>query len=415
MQSLTHLLHEEWFLRALIVSIMVGAVCGVLGCFIVLKNMSLIGDALSHSVLPGVVVGFIFFGQNVVAFFTGSVLAGLLTAIIISWLQQRLKAKNDAAIGIVFSTMFSLGVIGISYLSRTYHVHLDLKDFLFGNILGIQDNDVLLTLVVSTFVLFSIISLFKFFYASTFQEDVARTMGINTTLVHYFLMLLLSFAVVSSMQAVGVILVVAMLIIPASTALLLSFRLQSVLVISAFLGVGSCISGMLFSVWLQTAPGPMITVTAAFIYLLAVLFSPKNGVLFLHFKNKKMQMKIWEDDCLKLISKNINSSKSYLQEEIKWDTTKWNRVLKSLQKKDFIEIAQNEIRLTKTGNEQAQKLIRAHRLWETYLVNRLGVQKDEIHQWAEDIEHLLNDEMVERLNKRLGFPDVDPHGSEIPK
>jgi ABC-type Mn2+/Zn2+ transport system permease subunit len=125
-------------MRALLASTMVGVTCGILGAFIVLRNMSLIGDALSHAILPGVFVAFIFFGYNTIGFFFGTVIAGLLFAVAMTWIQQNTKTKNDAVIGIVFTAMFSIGVIGISAISKT-GVHLDLKDFLFGNVLGVAD------------------------------------------------------------------------------------------------------------------------------------------------------------------------------------------------------------------------------------------------------------------------------------
>ena len=157
MQELFSILQETWAVRALLASSMVGVMCGILGCFIVLRNMSLVGDALAHAILPGVVVAFLLVGYSALAFFTGSVLAGLFTAVGITWIQHRVNTKNDAAIGIVFTAMFSLGVIGISYISRNQGVHLDLKDFLFGNVLGVADTDLLLTAMVTVYVVISII------------------------------------------------------------------------------------------------------------------------------------------------------------------------------------------------------------------------------------------------------------------
>ena len=128
--------HEEWAIRALIASSLVGLMCGVLGCFIVLRNLALIGDALAHAILPGVVVAFMVVGYSALGFFTGAFVAGLLTAFGITWIQHNVNTKNDAAIGIVFTAMFSLGIMGISRISRDQDVHLDLKGFLFGNVLG---------------------------------------------------------------------------------------------------------------------------------------------------------------------------------------------------------------------------------------------------------------------------------------
>jgi ABC-type Mn2+/Zn2+ transport system permease subunit len=271
--ELIEILQTQWAMRALLASSMVGIMCGVLGCFIVLRNMSLIGDALSHAILPGVVFGFMIAGYSVLGFFVGSVIAGLLSAVAITWIQQNVKTKNDAAIGIVFTAMFSIGVMGISHLSRTEGVHLDLKDFLFGNVLGVSNEDLYLTGLIGIYVLISIGVFYRYLFATTFQPVIAETMGISVKTVHYFLMLLLSFVVVASLRTVGVILVVAMLITPAATALLLTNRLQRVLVYAGFIGFFSAVSGLILAIIWDTTPGPAMTVVATIIYALAMLFS----------------------------------------------------------------------------------------------------------------------------------------------
>ena len=280
-------LQEDYALRALAASAMVGILCGVLGCFLVLRNMALVGDALSHAILPGVVGGFWIMGHNVIGLFVGSVVAGLIAAVMITWIQRNVKTKEDAAIGIVFTAMFALGVVGISWITRQQGVHLDLKDFLFGNILGISDNDLILTLLVLVFTLICVITLYRYFFITTFGSVVANTLGISGSTMHYFLMLLLSFAVVASLQSVGVILVVAMLITPASTALLLTQRLKWMLVIAAVVGLVSAISGLILAIIWQTTPGPVMTLVATFLYILAVFFSPSKGIITNKIKKRR--------------------------------------------------------------------------------------------------------------------------------
>ena len=165
---------------------------GVLGSFIVLRNMSLIGDALSHAILPGVFIAFLVFGYSPISFFMGSVLAGLITAVLITWIQQNIKTKNDAAIGIVFTLMFAIGVIGISWLNNAEGVHLDLKDFLIGSIMAISNQDIWLTIIVTLYTIGSVIFFYRYLFITTFQPVIASTMGVSTKMVHYFLMLLLS-------------------------------------------------------------------------------------------------------------------------------------------------------------------------------------------------------------------------------
>jgi len=410
-------LHEEWAIRALIASSLVGLMCGVLGCFIVLRNMALIGDALAHAILPGVVVAFMVVGYSALGFFTGAVIAGLLTAFGITWIQHNVNTKNDAAIGIVFTAMFSLGVMGISWISRDQGVHLDLKDFLFGNVLGVSNQDLYLTAGITIYVLISIAVFYRYLFVTTFQSVIAETMGISTTAVHYFLMLLLSFAVVASLQTVGVILVVAMLITPAATALLLSDRLRWVLFIAGCIGLISSVLGMVFAVVFGTTPGPAMAVTATLIYLVAVFLAPKKGLAFRFFQKRKLKIKIELEDTLKQslnLQENNNLNFENLLERLGFSKNKLQKYLSSLKNKGHVEYEGQKIKLTNTGIENARQLVRAHRLWETYLVQQMGLTEEQIHEEAEKFEHLLPLDLLDEVDEQLGFPSIDPHGSPIP-
>ena len=416
--ELIEILQSSWAIRALIASSMVGIMCGVLGGFIVLRNMSLIGDALSHAILPGVVFGFMFAGYSVLGFFIGSVIAGLLAAVFITWIQQNVKTKNDAAIGIVFTAMFSIGVMAISHLSRTEGVHLDLKDFLFGNVLGVSNEDLYLTGFIGLYVLISIVVFYRYLFATTFQPVIAETMGISVKTVHYFLMLLLSFVVVASLRTVGVILVVAMLITPAATALLLTNRLQKVLVLAGLIGFVSAVSGLILAIIWDTTPGPAMTVVSTIIYGLAVLFSPEKGLVFKYIRNRRLNEKILVEDILKqtlrLSEKGIVTVEK-LSDKLGFSTSAIRGKLPNLKKKGLFSNDNTKIELTHEGRTQATRLVRAHRLWETYLVEKMGLTVEQIHEDAEKYEHILTDEIMDEMEERLGYPAHDPHGSPIPK
>jgi ABC-type Mn2+/Zn2+ transport system permease subunit/Mn-dependent DtxR family transcriptional regulator len=416
--ELIEILQSTWAIRALIASSMVGIMCGVLGAFIVLRNMSLIGDALSHAILPGVVFGFMIAGYSVLGFFIGSVIAGLLAAVFITWIQQNVKTKNDAAIGIVFTAMFSIGVMAISHLSRTEGVHLDLKDFLFGNVLGVSNEDLYLTGFIGIYVLISIVVFYRYLFATTFQPVIAETMGISVKTVHYFLMLLLSFVVVASLRTVGVILVVAMLITPAATALLLTNRLQKVLVLAGLIGFASAVSGLILAIIWDTTPGPAMTVVATVIYGLAVLFSPEKGLVFKYIRNRQLNEKILAEDILKQalrLSEKGTVTVEKLSDKLGFSTAAVRGKLPSLKKKGLFSINNSKIELTQEGRTQATRLVRAHRLWETYLVEKMGLTVEQIHEDAEKYEHILTDEIMDEMEERLGYPVLDPHGSPIPK
>ncbi len=406
---------QEWAFRALLASSMVGLMCGVLGCFIVLRNMSMIGDALSHAILPGVVFAFMIVGYSALGFFVGAVLAGLFAAVAITWIQRNVKTKNDAAIGIIFTAMFSIGVMGISKISKNDGVHLDLKDFLFGNSLGVSDQDLILTGVITVYVLLSIVIFYRYLFVTTFQPVIAETMGISVRVIHYFLMLLLSFAVVASLQTVGVILVVAMLITPASTALLLTARLPYVLTLSGLIGLFSAILGLFFSIIYDTTPGPAMAITATAFYFLAALFSPSKGLIFRWLQKRKLRLRIQTEDILKeayRLQQRGKLTKENLDKRVGFSTRILQSHLQQLRKRGFF--AKGTLELTEKGKEEAKRMVRAHRLWESYLVTQMGLTEEQIHEDAEKYEHLLTEEILDEVDAELGFPKTDPHGSPIP-
>lgn len=406
---------QAWAWRALLASSMVGIMCGILGCFIVLRNMALVGDAIAHAILPGVVFAFILFEQSTVGFFTGAVVAGLFMAVAITWIQQKVNTKNDAAIGIVFTSMFAIGVIGISRINRQPGVHLDLKDFLFGNVLGVSNEDLFLTLGVLIYVTLSVVLFYRYLFATTFQPIIAQTMGISVTVMHYFLMLMTAFAVVASLRTVGVILVVAMLITPAATALLLSKRLKYVIVISAIIGLLSAVLGLYGAIVLDTTPGPAMAIVATLFYLTAVIFAPQKGLMFQAFRRRRLQARIRQEDLLKQayrLSSKGELSFHELQEQLEVRTSVLKRQVQLLRTRGFFE--KKHLVMTQKGKEAAEQLIRAHRLWETYQVEKMGLSEDQIHDEAERYEHLLSSELLDEVDSHLGYPTTDPHGSPIP-
>jgi len=342
MQEILELLSTDLFQRALITSSMVGLMCGILGTFLVLRNMSLIGDALSHSVLPGIFFAFVIVqSYSSIAFFIGSSIAGLVAALSISWIQQNI-------------------------------------------------------------------------FVSTFQETIAQTMGIPTRFLHYFLLLMLSFVVVASLQAVGVILVVAMLVTPASTALLLSNKMRNVIIVSALLGLFAAILGLIASIIFDFPPGPTMAVVSGLFYLVAVLFSPEHGVIFKFIRERKESNRIEKEDVIKYVFKNKDASINEVASYIGLSKAKMNNLISSLVSNGFINRSSGILQLTSSGEVQANKLIRAHRLWETYQVEAMGMDASKIHPDAERMEHHLSKDMMDKIAKDLGNPDVDPHGSPIP-
>ncbi len=418
MTELLSVLSEEWALRALIASSLVGVMCGVVGSFMVLRNMSLIGDALSHAILPGIFVAFVLLGYSTTGFFVGTLGAALLSAVLMTWLQEKINTKNDAIMGIIFTVMFSLGVIGISYLNNQQGVHLDLQDFLFGTVLGVNNSDIVITAIITVFIIMSIILFYRYLFITTFQPVIAETMGISVKTMHYFLMLLLSFAIVSALRTVGIILVVAMLITPSATALLLTDRLKKVIVLSGFIGLFSAVSGLLLAIIYDTTPGPAMCVVVTICYFMAVFFSPTKGLLPRRYRKWKLSKQIQQEDIIKYLTKQTSLHQkeiSTVAARLEISSSKMKSHIQSLIKSAHIIKSVDTYTLTDTGATWGQDLIRAHRLWETFLVDKVGLKGDEIHEDAEKYEHLLDMDFLDQLDAKLGYPTTDPHGSPIPK
>lgn len=265
--------------KALLTSIMVGIICGVIGCFIILRGMALMGDAISHAVLPGVALSYMI-GIN---FFFGAVFTGVLTALGIGFISQNSRIKNDVSIGIMFTAAFASGIILITMMKSS----TDLYHILFGNVLAVRPDEMWTTLFIGIIVLVSIYLFYKELLVSSFDPTMARAYGLPVRVIHYFLMVLLTLVTVASLQTVGIILVVAMLITPASTAYLLTNRLWVMLYLSAGLGILSSIIGLYFSYTYNLASGATIVLAATFLFILAFIFSPKQGLLWRSMKNFK--------------------------------------------------------------------------------------------------------------------------------
>lgn len=269
----------DFLQSALITAIMVGIMSGVIGCFIILRGMSLMGDAISHSVLPGVAVAYML-GINILI---GASIFGVLAAMLIGYVTSHSKIKVDTAIGVVFSFFYALGFILISMAESSTNLH----HILFGNILAVSNSDMITTAIVLGIVIIFVQIFYKELLITSFDPTFAKTYGLNTQLIHYSLMLVLTLVTVSALQTVGIILVVAMLITPAATAYFWTDRLSIMLVFSAIFGVVSSICGLYFSYTFNWVSGPAIVIVSAGLFLISFVFSPKQNLLHLHRTRKE--------------------------------------------------------------------------------------------------------------------------------
>ncbi|HEY9879419.1 MAG TPA: metal ABC transporter permease [Leptolyngbyaceae cyanobacterium] len=259
--------------RALLVAVLVGVVCAVVGSYLMVQRLALLGDAISHSVLPGLAIAFLL-GANI---FIGAFIAGILSTLVIGWIRTRSPIKEDAAMGIVLSAFFALGITLITIIQKSNKI--DLNHFLFGNILGVTGSDLRDTAIITGIVLVVVVLLYKELLFYTFDPQGSEAVGLPVNLLNFGLMALIALTVVASLKAVGVVLVLSLLITPGATAYLLVTRLHQVMLVGAGIGIFSSISGMYLSYWFNLPSGPAIVLVVSTLFTVALLFSPRHGIL----------------------------------------------------------------------------------------------------------------------------------------
>lgn len=414
---------------SLMAALLFGAVCGLTGSFIVVRRMALFGDAISHAVLPGVAIGFMWgMEKDPLAILIGATLAGLLGSVLVQAIVRTSRIKQDAALGIVLASFFALGLCLIRMVQNNEGASriTGLKTYLFGDVAVIDRADLITmaVIVILTFVLFYF--LYRPLLVISFDRQFAYSIGISVRLLDAVFQMFLAVAIVVSLQAVGVVLVSAMLIIPAATAYLLVDRMNKMIVIAMVLGVMSATLGVFFSFLGSNLPtGPFMVISSSLLFLMAYLFSPKNGRITRWFRYMKLKSKVRNENTLKLIyhyfEKN-SEARTGIQIEIselvklkKVSTKSMLSDLNKLQKSGSVNIENKTVSLTEMGMDLAVSVVRNHRLWELYLTNEADYAADHVHDDAEKVEHLLSEEKVRELELFLDYPTVDPHGKPIPE
>lgn len=272
MDWLLHPLTYAFMERGLLAAMMVGVLCSVVGCYVVLRSMAFMGDAMAHAILPGIAIAYLLKGNLTI----GALTAAIVVALGIGAFSQRGTIKEDTAISIMFTAALALGIALISSI-QTYAV--DLSHILFGNVLGVGINDLWLTAILGVLILVIILVCYKPFLVIIFDPLLANTLHLPVTFLRNLLLVLLALTIVTSMQTVGVGLVAAMLVTPGATAFLLTRRLPAMMGLAAVFGALSALIGLYASYYLNIASGATIVLTATLFFVLAYLFSPRKGLL----------------------------------------------------------------------------------------------------------------------------------------
>ncbi|MCS6936471.1 MAG: metal ABC transporter permease [Candidatus Bipolaricaulota bacterium] len=408
-------LRYEFMQRALLAALLVGTISSVVGCYIIVRRLALLGDAIAHAVLPGVALARLLD----LPFFWGAVGTGVLTALGIGWITRRSKIKEDTAIGVMFTTAFALGVLLLSTDAvRKKAQGVDLFHVLFGNVLGVSTGDLVTIAIAGALVLLTIVLLYKELLLHSFDPTMAAAIGLPTGLLHYLMMLLLSLTIVASLQTVGVVLAVAMLIIPGATAFLLTHRLVTMMLVAALLGVVASLAGLYLSFHANLSSGAAMVLAAGVLFMGAFLLAPQHGVLARQWHLRRHRRQTQMQDLLRkiyeLTERGAEITVALVAQALRQPLAQTQRGLRALVQHGWIRTSNQKLEMTPAGREEAIHLIRSHRLWERYLAEKASLPLESVHAEAHRLEHVQPAEMAERLERQLGHPVRDPHGDPIP-
>lgn len=417
-QSLLAPLQETYFQKALIGGSIVAVVSAVVGCLVVLRRMAFLGDALSHAMIAGVAGGYLImkllFGLEAHApgMLLGSLLAAIFTVALIGFVSRVSRVKEDTAIGIMYTGIFALGVMAVSIFR--HYIHIDLMHFIMGDVLGVADTDLWTSAFVAAIVLSIVILFFRHFQMTTFDPIMAASIGLPVLLIDYLLTTCVSLVVVSAVSMVGVILVVGLLITPAATAYLLSDRLDRMMMLSALFGFTSVVGGLYLCVWLDSAGGGAIMLFCTLQFLVVLVLAPRYGLLARWLRLRSMVPQPLLEDVLTTIYRNESTTTmTTLKKYVEGKKKHIGRAVNQLVSSGFLLAEPQGYHLTDSGIKEAEQILRAHRLWETYL-HAIGSPEQEWHQTAHHLEHVREEGAIEYLDDVLGSPKRDPHGKEIP-
>lgn len=403
--------------KVMIGTALLGGMAGVVGSFAVLRGRSLAGDMLAHAALPGVCLAFLITGsRSLLGLSVGAFLSGLVAIGIVTLLIRWTRTKEDAAIGIVLSTFFGLGVVLLSLIQQG-HIEgnkAGLHSYLFGEPGNMLSGDLVVLSVAAVIVLFLIFLLFKEFQIVTFDADFAQAQGWPTLRLDLMLMAALAVVTIVGLPIVGVILMAAMIILPAATARFWTNHLHIMLILAGVFGVVAGVLGTRLSQGLGA--GATIVLTASSMFLLSLLFAPTQGVVANLLAEYRLRNRIAREHLLRslyeLNEPNLPECLALpllkLQEYRHWNSLP--SLIESAVDENLVEKVEERIQLTPFGLQRAAELTKNHRLWEMYMVQHAGIASDHVDRDADDVEHLLPPalllELEQQLSKEGRLPQV---------
>ena len=421
---MTLLTSSEWWTLA--TASLCGLLCGVAGCYLVLRRMSLLGDAITHAILPGLAGAFLLTGtRDVWAMLAGAMVVGLLTAAGTSWLSRVGRVPSDAAMGVVFTSLFALGVLMISRAADK--VDLDPGCVLYGllefvdadrvSVLGVDVPRAFATLAGAASVTFGLLGLFwKEVKLVSFDAALATSMGFSAVIIHYAVIAVIAGVSVASFEAVGSILVIAMLIGPPVTASLLTQRFGRMVALAGIIGVVAGAVGTIAAVQLDVSIAGSVSVAVGVLFALALVLSPSQGLVAGWVRLAGLALRVRREDILGALYRLETDPEARVTRE---DAQRLTRgvsgqiAMRQLRWAGLVSGPTERLALTPEGSADAQRILRAHRLWESYLCRDLSLPVSHVHDPSERMEHFITEQMARELADHVAN-DRDPQGRPIP-
>lgn len=406
-------------------TVLLGAMSGLMGSFMFLRKTSLIGDAVAHSVLPGIALAFMLFNtKNILVLLGGAVVTGWLSVYCIDIITRRSRISSDTAISLVLSVFFGAGIWLLTIIQRSGNASQSgLDKFLFGKAASLVQSDVLVFGVVALLVLSLTLLFYKEFKLISFDKDYAQAIGLPVKMLEMLLSTMTVLTIAIGIQAVGVVLMSALLITPAAAARYWTNKTWVMLLLASILGMLASVSGSYISYLAPSMPtGPWIVVVVSAIAVASLLFAPRKGMLARWRKLRNNRRKVLVENILKVFFHlgeheedmfKVRTAKELIQKrDIPTEDLKWG--LRHLDKDGMLIKVGDGWKLTDAGRIAGQRIVKVHRLWEMYLTQYLRLEADHVHDGAEAIEHIITPELEAELEHILGYPEKDPHERDIP-
>lgn len=406
-------------------SVLLTASSAIVGTFTFLNKRSLIGDAIAHAVLPGICLGFIVAGtKNPLVLIVGAFITGWLSLIVVEYINRKTRIKEDTAIGLVLSVFFGIGILMLTVIQKSGNASQSgLDHFLFGKAAALVGSDLFAFLIVALILLVVVYVLFKEFALMAFDKAYAKSIGYPVRTLELILTSLIVLAVVIGIQAVGVVLMAAILITPAAAARFWTDKIVVMVLLASAFGAFSGLTGAYISFVAPAMPtGPWIVIVISMIAFISFFLAPKRGVVYRLIRQNNIRQTINNENVLKVLYQLGEENKNFfihrhLDEIIrrrKYEKSTLQSILRRLLNQGYVEQTGNLWSLTEEGKNKAQRVVKIHRLWELYLTTYMKIAPDHVHEDAETIEHLLTPELEAELEKQLGYAKLDPHQTKIP-